>query len=81
MLGLMHSFPILPFLGLFVATEGSLRTQEWLLDAFGWNTLTSKHASWAPFQKPLALMSRRAPSSLLAVRWLRISPDSGCRGG
>ena len=30
---------------------------------------------------PLALMSRRAPSSVSAVRWLRISPDRGCNGG
>ena len=41
----------------------------------------SKNASWAPFQKPLALMSKRAPSSLFAERGLSSSPDSDCKGG
>ncbi len=63
--------PILTVLGLFVATEGSLEAQGMIARCVWWNTLTSKNGSCAPFQKPLAMMSRRAPSSLLAVRWLR----------
>ena len=51
------------------------------LGALGWNTLTSKKASWRVFQKPLARMSSRAPSSVLVEASLKDSPDSGCKCG
>ena len=51
---------------------------ELLLGAFGWKTLTSKYASWAADQNLLARMSRRALSVVMAERWGRDSPLSGC---
>ena len=45
-------------------------------------TRTSKNVHWrrSP-QNPCAFTSRRAPSSVLAVLWLRSSPDRGCSSG
>ena len=57
------------------------RLLELLQGALGWNTLTSKKASWRIFQKPLARTSSRAPSSVLVEASLKDSPDSGCRCG
>ena len=57
------------------------RLLELLLGAFGWNTITSKKASWRVFQKPLARTSSRAPSSVLVEASQKDSPDSGCRCG
>ena len=47
----------------------------------GKKTLTSKNASCALFQKPLAWISKRAPSSLLAVRAIILSSVSGWSAG
>ena len=55
------------------------RLLELFLGALGWNTLTSKKASWHVFQKPLARTSSRAPSSVLVEASLKDSPDSGCK--
>ena len=54
---------------------------ERLLGAFGWKTRTSKNASCDLFQKPLARMSRRAPSSVFAERRASVSPVRGCMSG
>ena len=53
------------------------RLLELLLGALGWNTLTSKKASWRVFQKPLARTSSRAPSSVLVEASLKDSQSEG----
>ena len=40
-----------------------------------------KHLSWCPLQKPLAAISRRAPSCVFAVALVSCSPVSVCRSG
>ena len=57
------------------------RLLELLLGALGWNTLTSKKASWRVFQKSFARTSSRTPSSVLVEASLKDSPDSGCKCG
>ena len=47
----------------------------------GKKNLMSKNVYCALFQKPLARMSKRAPSSLLAVRVIILSPVSGWSAG
>lgn len=50
--------------------------------ARGLNTLTSKNAHCLSFpQNPYALMSTRAPSSVLAVLWCSLSFVIGCKVG
>ena len=59
MLNLVYTLPILTFFGLLVSAKDRHEVRGVVA---GWNTPTSKNASCAILQKPLALMSRWASS-------------------
>ena len=94
MFNLTHTFPVLSLLCLFMATESSLEAhgtiarcirveypyvEKCILGSIPKASCSDVQA--CTIQKPLALMSKRAPSSLLAERGLSSSPDSDCKGG
>jgi len=78
MLDLSHTFLILAMLGGFMLAIGVGPVGR----AKGLKIRTSKKVDWYQQpQKPDALMSRRAPGSLLVEARERDSPESGWREG
>ena len=67
---LTNSLAICPFLDIFMLLVFAELDSELLLGEWGWKTLMSKYASWAGDQNPLARISRRASSMVMAVRWV-----------
>ena len=81
MLNIQASLHVVSPLSLFVTVKCNLGLLLFWDGALTWVTQTWKKASCPLRQKFLALMSRRAPGSVIAVSWENVSQVTGVKWG